>query len=69
MNKKILLYVLVGIIVLGIVIMTFFPNIVYVFKDAGKTGNSICNPPAGTSLEQWREHMGHHPDIYKNCLN
>ncbi|MBI4450795.1 hypothetical protein HY642_02360 [Candidatus Woesearchaeota archaeon] len=29
---------------------------------------SPCDPPAGTSAEDWREHMGHHPDQYKGCL-
>lgn len=68
MDKKIFLYILIGLIIFGILIMTFFPNIVYAFRDAGKTGNSICNPPTGTSLEQWKEHMSHHPDIYRECL-
>lgn len=27
-----------------------------------------CVPPAGYTEETWREHMGHHPDQYKQCL-
>lgn len=28
-----------------------------------------CKPPAGYNEEDWREHMSHHPNIYKECLN
>lgn len=27
-----------------------------------------CVPPAGYTEATWREHMGHHPDQYKQCL-
>jgi len=27
-----------------------------------------CKTPAGYTDESWREHMGHHPDMYKECL-
>jgi hypothetical protein len=27
-----------------------------------------CATPAGYTDEQWREHMGHHSDQYKECL-
>lgn len=30
--------------------------------------NNPCTPPAGYTEESWREHMGHHPDQYKQCL-
>jgi len=28
-----------------------------------------CKTPAGYTDESWREHMSHHPDQYKECLN
>ena len=28
-----------------------------------------CTPPAGYTEESWREHMGHHPDQYQQCLD
>lgn len=28
----------------------------------------ICATPSGYTDEQWRTHMGHHPDRYKECL-
>jgi len=27
-----------------------------------------CKTPEGYTDEQWREHMGHHPDRYRECL-
>ena len=27
-----------------------------------------CKTPAGYTDEQWRTHMGHHPDLYAECL-
>ncbi len=29
----------------------------------------ICATPPGYTDEQWREHMGHHPDRYAQCLS
>ena len=28
-----------------------------------------CKAPPGYTDESWREHMGHHPDRYAECLN
>jgi len=30
--------------------------------------NDPCVPPPGYTEESWREHMGHHPDEYRQCL-
>ena len=72
MNKKIILYVIVGILVLGLLVFTFFPNMGYAIRDFGKQGSSgedICQPPEGVSLSDWQEHMSHHPNIYAECLS
>lgn len=71
MNKEIITYVLVGILVLGLLILTIFPGIIHAFKDSEITGSSVedkCSPAQGYTEESWREHMGHHPDIYRECL-
>ena len=34
--------------------------------EAGVTDN--CAPPPGTSEEEWRTHMSHHPAQYEGCL-
>jgi len=28
-----------------------------------------CTPPEGYTDDSWRQHMGHHPDQYKDCLS
>lgn len=28
-----------------------------------------CTPPEGYTDDAWRQHMGHHPDEYKDCLS
>ncbi|NCN51384.1 hypothetical protein GW931_00020 [archaeon] len=70
-NKKIILYVFLGILILGLLIFTFFPNMTYAIRDFGKSGSNedICQPPAGTTLEEWQTHMSHHPNIYAGCLS
>lgn len=30
--------------------------------------DDICATPSGYTDEQWKEHMSHHPDMYKECL-
>jgi len=69
---KIIAYILIGILIIGVLIMTFFPGIIYAVKDgpgvSGKSGEEICKPQPGYTEESWREHMSHHPDIYRECL-
>lgn len=67
-RKQIILYVVVGLLLLGILVMTFFPNMIYVVKDSGKTGLDKCIAPEGQTQEAWNEHMSHHPNMYKECL-
>ncbi|MDP4038971.1 MAG: hypothetical protein Q8P57_00090 [Candidatus Pacearchaeota archaeon] len=68
MDKKIVLYVVIGVLILGLLVLTFFPNMIYAFADAGKSVENKCAVPAGQTEEEWNEHMSHHPEIYKDCL-
>jgi len=70
MNKKIIVYIITGLLVLALVVLTFFPGIIHAFKDSGSSGEDKCSPPVGGGYteESWIEHMGHHPNIYKGCL-
>lgn len=68
MDKKIILYVLAGLLVIALIVLTFFPNMIYAIKDSGKTGEDKCATPEGQTDGGWREHMSHHPNIYKECL-
>ncbi len=40
------------------------------FSKAVALENSLdkCKTPEGYTDEQWKEHMGHHPDRYAECL-
>ena len=68
MDKKIILYVIAGLLILGLLLLTFFPGIIHAWKDSGKAGEDKCNPAPGYTEQEWKEHMNHHPDIYKECL-
>ena len=68
MNKQILLYVITGLLILGLLLLTFFPGTIQAWKDSGKSDLEKCKPAAGYTEEAWQEHMGHHPNIYKECL-
>jgi len=70
-NKKIIVYALIGIVVLLLLLLTLFPGMIYAIKDLGVVGNNIenkCIPANGYTEQEWREHMSHHPNIYKECL-
>ncbi|HKZ49700.1 MAG TPA: hypothetical protein VJ110_01725 [Candidatus Nanoarchaeia archaeon] len=36
---------------------------------AAQNPNDKCSTPDGYTDEQWREHMGHHPGLYRECLD
>ncbi len=67
-SKKIILYVIIGILILGLLLLTFFPGIIYAIKDTGNSGTDKCKPESGYTEQEWIEHMSHHPEIYKECL-
>ena len=68
MDKKIIIYVIIAILILGLLVLTFYPGLIYAVKDSGNSGAEKCKPAPGYTEESWREHMSHHPDIYKECL-
>ena len=69
MNKKLILYIISGLIILGLIILTIFPGAIHALKDSGSTSiKDKCAPGPGYTEESWREHMSHHPGIYKECL-
>lgn len=68
MDKKIIFYIIIGIIIVSLTLVTLFPNMIYAIRDSGQSESDICSPPEGQSIESWREHMSHHPNMYKDCL-
>ena len=37
-------------------------------KALDSQGEDKCKAPEGYTEEEWKEHMSHHPDQYKECL-
>ena len=70
MDKRIILYLIAGLLVLALLVLTFFPGIITAWKDSGAEGEDKCNPPVGGGYteESWIEHMSHYPNIYAECL-
>ena len=68
MDKRIILYIVIGILIIGLLILTFFPGTIQAWKDSGKTAEDKCKPAQGYTEQSWKEHMSHHPDVYKECL-
>ncbi len=68
MDKNIIIYIIAGLLIIGILIITFFPGTIQAWKDSGKSVEDKCKPGPGYTEESWREHMSHHPNIYKECL-
>ena len=77
MNKKILFYIAVGIIILLLVLSSFG---MMGFKSRNNSGNvgsvknadysnlpEECRKPDSQDLQSWKEHLGHHENT-KYCL-
>ncbi len=62
------LYVIIGALIFGLLLLTFFPGIIWAWKDFGNSEVDKCKPASGYTEETWREHMSHHPNIYQECL-
>ena len=76
MKNEIFLYAAIGIVsivlVWGLMTMLSQPEFSQSdYQNALKAENSSnpCETPSGYTDEAWREHMGHHPDRYAQCLN
>ena len=69
MDKRIILYIIIGIVILLLLLFTFFPGTIQAWKDSGKSTADKCKPESGYTEQEWREHMSHHPNIYRECLS
>jgi len=67
-NEEYIYYAIIGIIILGIIILAIYPEAIYIIKDKRDNTLDKCKAPEGYTQEEWEEHMGHHPDIYADCL-
>lgn len=68
-NAVIALFIVAVIVVLLLMFKPFWGE-----QEANSSAKSlnasddICATPSGYTDEQWKEHMSHHPDQYKECL-
>ena len=69
MNKQILLYVIVGLLIIGLLVLTFFPGTIQAWQDSGKSASEKCMPQPGYTEQEWKDHMSHHPNVYRECLS
>jgi len=69
MDKRITLYVITGLLILGLLYITLFPGAIQAWKDSGKSIEDRCSPEPGYTEQSWNDHMSHHPDIYRECLS
>lgn len=72
-NNRIVYILVVAVALLLVwVTYTFYQSIYFgaSYQKALQSENpaDICATPPGYTDEQWREHMSHHPDRYKECL-
>jgi len=68
--------IIVGIVIFVTVFLIFAAYRIYASETSFTSQTFIkaqnpsdkCTTPAGYTNEQWKEHMSHHPDMYKECL-
>jgi len=73
-TEKVILYAILGVLVIALIfgIANFYNSRYgssYQKAISSENPNDICATPPGYTDEQWREHMGHHPDRYAQCLS
>ncbi|MBI2498796.1 hypothetical protein HYV88_00980 [Candidatus Woesearchaeota archaeon] len=73
MNNENLFYIFLLIIAVVLLIYGVWYTTTYrgtSYQNALNVENKedICATPEGYTDQEWREHMGHHPDRYKDCL-
>ena len=66
---KLMIYLIIIVVIGLIVIIAWQITSLNNYKKAiNSEGTNKCKTPAGYTDAQWREHMGHHPDRYAECL-
>ncbi len=73
-QDKIISYVLLGLVLIAMVfsIGTFFSkgySQEKYEKFVSAEGDDKCKTPSGYTDKEWKDHMSHHPEQYKECLN
>ena len=77
-DEKIMVALFAGVIVIGAMVLYFSATSQanklentpsnFVQFTSNENPEDICAVPAGTDPVQWKEHLGHHPERYVQCL-
>ncbi len=73
-DRKILLQIIFGAVIIVLIVVSSFlgyqwyQNYSSYKKGVASELNDKCATPPGYTDESWKEHMSHHPDRYKECL-
>ena len=69
-REKLFVYALIVFIIVSFSFVAYSGIKDYNYKKAVNAENPSdkCKAPEGYTDKEWREHMGHHPDRYKECL-
>lgn len=72
MSKENIFYILLVVFAVGLLLSgvwyTTYKGTNYQKAISLENKQDICATPEGYTDQDWREHMGHHPDRYKACL-
>jgi len=71
--ENVILYLLLTLILIALIYsLSIFFNKGYsqekYDKFASAEGSNKCETPSGYTDQEWKEHMSHHPQQYKECL-
>lgn len=68
-NKSAKIFLAIIIVFVAIALIFTVSNAIKInnMKENKKIDN-VCEVPEGYTEESWNEHMSHHPDRYKQCL-
>ena len=69
MNKKVIIYIVIGLLVLLLILKNFGLINLNGETISGDYGNlpEKCRLPQGQDIESWKEHLGHHAET-QDCL-
>ncbi len=58
----------VVLLALALLVFVFIGGDLLNTQSSEKNLSDKCKTQSGYTDEQWKEHMGHHPDFYEECL-
>ena len=66
---KIIIYIIIAFLLVALLLIAIFPEKIQWEFNSVKSGEEKCKPDLGYTEQEWKEHISHHPDIYKECLS